>query len=148
MTDGNKYNKQYISESDWLEKLGKAVENGDNWGDYFVLTGDLTIDTDNLPSDFVFAGHLDGRGHTITLNGSRGYLFDGLKGDYEAEAGQANVHTETVDGKSDLVPLSGFRAGVMNLTVKGGTLFSSTAEADKENKITGYVTNCTNETTE
>ena len=148
VTDGNKYNKQYISERDWLEKLGKAVENGENWGDYFVLLDDLTIDTSQLPENFVFAGHLDGRGHTITLTGSRGYLFDGLKGDYEAEAGQANVHTETVDGKSDLVPLSGFRAGVMNLILKGGTLFSSTAEADKENKITGYVTNCTNETTE
>ena len=148
VTDGNEYSKQYVTKTDWLEKFKAATVNGDNWGDYFVLTGDLTIDTDNLPSDFVFAGHLDGRGHTITLNGSRGYLFDGLKGDYEAEAGQANVHTETVDGKSDLVPLSGFRAGVMNLTVKGGTLFSSTAEADKENKITGYVTNCTNETTE
>lgn len=148
VTDGNKYNKQYISENDWLEKLGKAVENGENWGDYFVLLDDLTINTENLPENFVFAGHLDGRGHTITLNGSRKYLFDGLKGDYEAEAGQANVHTETVDGTSALVPLSGFRAGVMNLTVKGGTLFSSSAEADKENKITGYVTNCTNETTE
>ena len=148
VTDGNKYNKQYISESDWLEKLGKAVENGDNWGDYFVLTGDLTIDTDNLPSDFVFAGHLDGRGYTVTLTGSRGYLFAGLNGTYDAEAGTANLHTETVDGTSALVPLSGFRAGVMNLTVKGGTLFCSSAEADKENKITGYVTNCTNETTE
>ena len=148
VTDGNKYNKQYITQDDWLEKLGKAVENGENWGDYFVLTGDLTINTDNLPENFVFAGHLDGRGHTITLTGSRGYLFDGLKGDYEATAGQANVHTETVDVTSALVPLSGFRAGVMNLTVKGGTLFSSTAEEDKENKITGYVTNCTNETTE
>ncbi len=142
VTDGNKYEKQYISESDWLEKLGKAVENGDNWGDYFVLTGDLTINTNNLPENFVFAGHLDGRGHTITLTGSRKYLFDGLNGTYEAEAGTANLHTETVDGESDLVPLSGFRAGVMNLTVTGGTLFKEDAS------ITGYVTNCTNETTE
>lgn len=142
VTDGNKYNKQYISESDWLEKLGKAVENGENWGDYFVLLDDLSIKTDNLPENFVFAGHLDGRGHTITLNGSRKYLFDGLKGDYKATAGQANVHTETVDGTSALVPLSGFRAGVMNLTVKGGKLFKEDAS------ITGYVTNCTDETTE
>ncbi len=139
VTDGSEYSKQYISESDWLIKFKAAVVNGDNWGDYFVLTGNLTIDTDQLPSDFVFAGHLDGRGYTITLTGSRQYLFDGLNGTYEATVGTANVHKEK-DGM--LVPLSGFRAGVMNLTVKGGTLFKEDAT------VTGYVTNCTNETTE
>ncbi len=139
VTDGNKYEKQYISESAWLTRFKAAIEKGDNWGDYFVLLNDLTIDTNNLPENFVFAGHLDGRGHTITLTGNRGYLFDGLNGTYEAEAGTANLHTETVDGSSALVPLSGFRAGVMNLTVKDGTLFKSDAS------ITGYVTNCTTE---
>ncbi len=145
VTDGSEYSKQYITKDDWLTKFKAATVDGDNWGDYFVLLDDLTIDKSQLPENFDFAGHLDGRGHTITLTGDRGYLFDGLNGTYTADSGKANLHTEK-DGK--VVPLSGFRAGVMNLTVKGGTLFSSTAEADKENKITGYVTNCTNETTE
>ncbi len=138
ITDGSEYTKQYVTEADWLTKFKAAMVDGDNWGDYFILSDDLTIDTDKLPANFVFAGHLDGRGYTITLTGKKGYLFDGLNGTYETTAGTANLHTEN----GQLVPLSGYRAEVMNLKVKGGTLFSAAATADQANKITGYINNC------
>lgn len=147
VTDGNKYTQQYVSLADWLAKLEKAVVDGDNWGDYFLLTQDIEIDTDALPENFVFAGHLDGRGYTVTLNGSRGYLFAGLNGTYDAEVGKANLHTETdKNNVTHTVPEKGYRAEVMNLKVKGGKLFSETAEADKDNQITGYVYNCKEDT--
>ena len=66
------------------------------------------------------------------------YLFDGLNGTYDAEAGQANCHKEG----GVIVPEKGYRAEVMNLKIKGGKLFSSAAVEDKENKITGIVYNC------
>ena len=56
----------------------------------------------------------------------------------ETQAGQANCHKEG----GVIVPEKGYRAEVMNLKIKGGKLFSSAAEADKENKITGIVYNC------
>ena len=108
-----------------------------------MLDNDITIDVSEFPVDFIFTGHLDGRGHTITLTGERGYLFDGLNGTYDVQPGQANCHLEKdLDGNSATIPLSGYRAEVMNLKIKGGKLFSSAAEADKENKITGIVYNC------
>ncbi len=139
VTDGKEYTQQYIPKSDWLEKFTKAVVDGENWGDYFVLTEDIEINASDLPSNFVFAGHLDARGHTITLNTStRTYLFDGLNGTYEAEEGTANCHTEN----GIIIPLSGYRAEVMNLTVSGGTLFKEMTEDEKTENITGNVYNC------
>ncbi len=141
VTDGSEYTQQYISQSDWLSKFTKAVVDGDNWGDYFVLTEDLEINVADLPANFVFAGHLDARGHTITLvsaGGSRTYLFDGLNGTYDAEEGVANCHTE----RGILVPLSGYRAEVLNVVVSGGTLFKEMSDEEKAENITGYVYNC------
>ena len=148
ITDGDFYKEQYVAGTKWIEMFKNAVMPTDtikasilsdnHWGDYFVLDNDITINTSNLPSDFIFTGHLDGRGHTIVLTGERGYLFDGLNGTYEAAAGQANCHKEG----GVIVPEKGYRAEVMNLKIKGGKLFSPAAVEDKENKITGIVYNC------
>ena len=152
ITDGDFYKEQYVDSTKWIGMFKNAVMPKDtikanilsdnHWGDYFVLDNDITINTSDLSSDFIFTGHLDGRGHTIELTGERGYLFDGLNGTYEAAAGQANCHKEG----GVIVPEKGYRAEVMNLKIKGGKLFSSTAEEDKENKITGIVYNCKEET--
>lgn len=136
VTDGNKYERQYISEEEWVAKLKKAVVEGDNWGDYFVLERgqNVTIDVDDLPADWDFAGHLDARGGSITLTGGvegERYLMHGLNGKYDAPVGTANIHEE----KGVKIPLEGFRAEVLNLTVMGGKLFSPDAV------VTGYTYN-------
>lgn len=153
VTDGSKYEEQYISEDKWKEYFFSAVKPGyimplegteplNHWGDYFVLDKDITINVNEFPADFVFTGHLDGRGHTITLTGGTtetSYLFDGLDGDYEAEAGQANCHAERdTTGQSTIVPLKGYRAEVLNMNVSGGTMFKS-----GNVKKTGHIYNCT-----
>lgn len=156
VTDGDYYNEQYLDNNTWKQYFFSAVMPNyiepleessvmNHWGDYFVLDNDITIDVSEFPADFIFTGHLDGRGHTITLTGETEgtrYLFDGLNGTYDAEAGQANCHKEG----DVIVPEKGYRAEVMNLTIKGGKLFSTAAEEDKENKITGIVYNCKEET--
>ena len=153
ITDGDFYKEQYVDSTKWIGMFKNAVMptdtikanilNDNHWGDYFVLDNDITINTSNLPSDFIFTGHLDGRGHTIVLTGERGYLFDGLNGTYDVQPGQANCHLEKdLDDNSATIPLSGYRAEVMNLKIKGGKLFSPAAVEDKENKITGIVYNC------
>ena len=149
ITDGDFYKEQYVDDDTWKQYFFSAVMPNyiepleessvmNHWGDYFVLDNDITINTSDLSSDFIFTGHLDGRGHTIELTGERGYLFDGLNGTYEAAAGQANCHKEG----EVIVPKKGYRAEVMNLKIKGGKLFSPAAVEDKENKITGIVYNC------
>lgn len=79
ITDGSNYkedkeddynpnkNGQYLSHDSWVKAFAQAVEGGAHHGDYFVLDGDITIDATMLPDNFVFTGHLDGKGHTITL---------------------------------------------------------------------------------
>ena len=269
ITDGSEYNEngnpdhyqdqkpgethrdgQYLSEESWRKAFFEAKEGDKHHGDYFVLTKDITIDVADIPADFVFTGHLDGRGHTITLTGTRPsdsgttgggteeggttpgeggssagtgsagsttpgegnalseeggasagtgtegagtegsgttggsegsgstgagsesgstggagsegstgsgstggseaggttpgtptpepvrYLFDGLNGTYEATAGTANVHEEN----GTLVPLKGYRAELMNVTIKGGHLFNPDATT-----TTGYVVGCSDE---
>ena len=249
ITDGSEYNEngnpdhyqkpegeqrdgQYLSEVSWKEAFFAATEGGKHHGDYFVLTQDITIDVSAIPENFVFTGHLDGRGHTITLTGTRPsdsgttggttgggteeggttpgeggssgetggasagtgtegagtegsgttggsessgstgsgstgtgsegstgsgstggseeggttpstptpepvrYLFDGLNGTYDAPKGTANVHEE--NGK--LVPLKGYRAELMNVTIIGGHLFNPAATT-----TTGYVVGCSDE---
>lgn len=266
ITDGSEYNEnnhpdhyqkpegeqrdgQYLSEDSWKKAFFAATEGGKHHGDYFVLTQDITIDVAEIPANFVFTGHLDGRGHTITLTGTRPsdsgttgggteeggttpgeggssgetgsaggatpgegntlseeggssgetggasagtgtegagtegsgttggsessgstgtgsegstgsgstggteegggttpstptpeavrYLFDGLNGTYEAAAGTANVHTEK---GGVLVPLKGYRAELMNVTIIGGHLFNPAATTK-----TGYVVGCSDE---
>ena len=153
ITDGDFYKEQYVDSTKWIGMFKNAVmptdtikaniRSDNHWGDYFVLDNDITINTSDLSSDFIFTGHLDGRGHTIVLTGERGYLFDGLNGTYDVQPGQANCHLEKdLDGNSATIPLKGYRAEVMNLKIKGGKLFSPAAVEDKENKITGIVYNC------
>lgn len=249
ITDGSEYNEngnpdhyqdqkpgethrdgQYLSEESWKKAFFEAKADNKHHGDYFVLTQDITIDVSTIPTNFVFTGHLDGRGHTITLTGTRPsdsgttggttgggteeggttpgeggsssetggssagtgtegagtegsgttggsessgstggtgsegstegsgstggseaggttpgtptpepvrYLFDGLNGTYEAAAGTANVHEEN---NGTLVPLKGYRAELMNVTIKGGHLFSPAATT-----TTGYVVGCSDE---
>lgn len=150
ITDGSHYTEdnendyhadkdgQYLSQIKWIEAFAKAHKDGIHHGDYFILDQDITIDASLLPADFKFTGHLDGRGHTITLTGSaRATLFDGLYGDYTTnqESGgtpwEANVHKEG----SYWVPWPGYRAELLN-TVFNCALFPSGAS------ITGYIYNC------
>jgi hypothetical protein len=139
-TMGSSWQRAYTTaDANWMDKFKEAHEGGKHHGDYFILSKDITIDTDNLPADFVFTGHLDGMDHTITLNGKRGYLFDGLNGKYTTDqekdpnaTWQANVHKEG----STWVPILGFRAEVVNTKIKGGSLFKANAI------VTGYVNNC------
>ena len=166
ITDGNKYSDQYVEEERWKEMFFRAVMPNDinplegtevknHWGDYFVLDKDITIDVSEIPSDFIFTGHLDARGHTITLTDNRQsdqpaeegeqpvatpstpYLFDGLNGDYEAQEGQANCHK----AGSEIIPAKGFRAEMLNLNVVGGAMFRETTEQNPVTK-TGYIYNC------
>ena len=150
ITDGDFYKEQYVDDDTWKQYFFSAVMPNyiepleessvmNHWGDYFVLDNDITIDVSEFPADFIFTGHLDGRGHTITLTGETDdtrYLFDGLNGTYDAEAGQANCHKEG----GVIVPEKGYRAEVMNLKIKGGKLFKENAT------ITGIVYNCKEET--
>lgn len=59
---------QYLSQDKWIERFKQATATGKHHGDYFILDRDITITS--LPADFVFTGHLDGRGHTITITGA------------------------------------------------------------------------------
>ena len=76
VTDGNGYGDkengedvgQYVTGETWIKAFAQAYQGGAHHGDYFILDKDITIDATLLPKDFVFTGHLDGRGHTITLS--------------------------------------------------------------------------------
>lgn len=77
VTDGGYYNEsnhdedgvdgQYLTAATWIKKFAQAHEEGAHHGDYFILTDNIEIDASLLPEDFVFTGHLDAQGHTITL---------------------------------------------------------------------------------
>ncbi len=96
VTDGNQYAEpndlgQYVSDAAWIEHFAQAYEGGANHGDYFILDKDITIDASQLPQNFVFTGHLNGRCrgeaggcHKITITGvgnwvtTTNYAEDGL----------------------------------------------------------------------
>lgn len=65
--DNNVDDGQYVSDTKWTMEFAKAGVGGSRQGDYFMLDKDITIDMRLLPENFVFAGHLDGKGHKITL---------------------------------------------------------------------------------
>ena len=148
VTDGHFYNAdsedeeaQYVDDSKWIEMLLQAYKGGTHHGDYFILKKDITINTNDyvFPSDFTFTGHLDALDHTITITGSRAYLFNGLNGTYKTKqeddknaTWEANVHLEG----DTWVPTTGWRAEVVNMTLSAGKLFKDGAT------ITGYVNNC------
>lgn len=148
VTDGSFYDKddeqdhvtgrngQYLGTDAWktafleatLQTTAEGIVQGEHHGDYFILDHDIELD---VPEGFVFTGHLDAQGHTIKLNG---HPFAGLNGNYDAEAGVANVHMQ--NGR--LVPVKGYRAEIVNLVIDstGQKLFSDDAG------ITGYVYHC------
>ena len=148
VTDGHFYNAdsedeeaQYVDDSKWIEMLLQAYKGGTHHGDYFILKKDITINTNDyeFPSDFTFTGHLDALDHTITITGSRAYLFNGLNGTYKTNqeddknaTWEANVHLEG----DTWVPTTGWRAEVVNMTLSAGKMFKNGAT------ITGYVNNC------
>lgn len=75
VTDGNQYQEsanlgQYVTDAAWIEHFAQAYQGGANHGDYFVLDKNITIDASQLPQNFKFTGHLDGRGYTITFTGA------------------------------------------------------------------------------
>lgn len=164
ITDGSKYEEdgendhrtgedgQYLTDATWAERFAEAHAAGAHHGDYFVLDNDITIDGSLLPEDFVFTGHLDARGHTITVTG-RDRLFDGLNARYvtaqETDPSitdwEANVHRESNGGKTYWVPLAGYRAEVLNVVMSGARLFKEGATLGKTDAddVNGYVHNCT-----
>ncbi len=81
VTDGNFYQDEtagdnsgqyFTSATKWTEEFAKAHADGERHGDYFILDNDIEIDATLLPKNFVFTGHLDGRGHTIKLINTTG----------------------------------------------------------------------------
>ena len=148
VTDGHYYQAddedteaQYVGNDKWIEMLLQAYEGGKHHGDYFILKNDIKINTDSItfPANYLFTGHLDALDYTITLTGSRAYLFDGLNGTYTTKqetdqnaTWEANVHKEG----NTWVPTMGWRAEVVNLTVAGGKLLKDRTH------ITGYLHNC------
>lgn len=78
VTDGGFYNEittgedgtvgQYVTLATWKKKFAQAYEGGDCHGDYFILTSNISISAKELPDNFVFTGHLDARGNTITIS--------------------------------------------------------------------------------
>lgn len=81
ITDGSNYHEdkeddhnlvkdgQYVSQDNWVKAFAQAVAGGAHHGDYFVLDNDIEIDATMLPENFVFTGHLDGRGNHISITG-------------------------------------------------------------------------------
>lgn len=178
ITDGSDYNEdeeedhitgengQYISDEKWIARFFEAKEGGSHHGDYFILDNDITIPASSIPDDFVFTGHLDGRGHTITISaaspgeggegpstrdediGSGGgsasepYLFAGLNAHYTTAQENAedpkNVTWEANVHKENgkWVPVAGYRAEVLNTTVSGARMFKAGTTMGKAD---GYV---------
>lgn len=148
VTDGHFYDAddenpeaQYVNDDKWIEMLLQAYQGGTHHGDYFILKKDIEINTDayTFPDNFKFTGHLDALDHTITITGSRGYLFDGLDGEYrtaqeddKSAPWEANVHLEG----NTWVPTTGWRAEIVNAIISGGVLFKD------RTYIKGYVNNC------
>lgn len=88
VTDGNLYDDnvdalstgrgQYMNPVEWTKEFAKAwarfgddnktpTKHGDRHGYYFMLDKDIEIDMRLIPDNFIFTGHLDGKGHKITL---------------------------------------------------------------------------------
>lgn len=173
ITDGSDYNEneegdhidgedgQYISDEKWIARFFEAKEGGSHHGDYFILDNDITIPASSIPDDFVFTGHLDGRGHIITISaaspgeggegpstrdediGSGGgsasepYLFAGLNAHYTT-AQETAEDPKSVTWEANVhkengtwVPVAGYRAEVLNTTVSGARMFKADATMGK-----------------
>lgn len=143
VTDGSSYDQdneadhingdgQFVDSDKWVAEFLKAKVGGTRQGAYFILDGPVTIE---VPDDFIFAGHLDARGNTITIDKS----LKGLDGTYTGNAGQYNLHRGGPNGT--LLPSPGYRGEILNARFQSTTcdaLFS-----DDPASVTGYVFNCT-----
>lgn len=86
VTDGGFYNEtttgedgtanQYLTDATWKKYFAQAYKGGAHHGDYFILHEDITIDASELPANFVFTGHLDAQGHTITFTGDGSNVYE------------------------------------------------------------------------
>lgn len=86
VTDGGFYNEetagedgtanQYLTDATWKKYFAQAYKGGAHHGDYFILHKDITIDASELPADFVFTGHLDAQGYTITFTGGGSDVYE------------------------------------------------------------------------
>lgn len=86
VTDGGFYNEntigedgtagQYLSAATWKKYFAQAYEGGEHHGDYFILTNNITIDASEVPANFVFTGHLDSNGKTITFTGGGSDVYE------------------------------------------------------------------------
>lgn len=82
ITDGHYYGQddegtgQNVSDATFKEFLAQAYKGGKHHGDYFILDNDITINASELPADFIFTGHLDGRDHTITFTGGSSDVYE------------------------------------------------------------------------
>lgn len=86
VTDGGFYNEnttgedgtanQYLTDATWKKYFAQAYKGGAHHGDYFILHKDITINASELPADFVFTGHLDAQGHTITFTGGGSDVYE------------------------------------------------------------------------
>lgn len=173
ITDGSDYDEdeeedhidgedgQYISDEKWIARFFEAKEGGSHHGDYFILDKDITISASSIPADFVFTGHLDGRGHTITISAaspgeggegpstrdedigsgggsaSKPYLFAGLNAHYTT-AQENNSSLPAAQWQANVhkengkwVPVAGYRAEVLNTTVSGARMFKEGASMGK-----------------
>lgn len=143
VTDGSPYDQdnendhingdgQFVDSDKWVAEFLKAKVGGARQGAYFILDGPVPIE---VPDDFIFAGHLDARGNTITIDKS----LKGLDGTYTGNAGQYNLHRGGPNGT--LLPSPGYRGEILNARFQSTTcdaLFS-----DDPASVTGYVFNCT-----
>lgn len=171
VTDGNYYDDNRVDEGDlgqyfsdstqWIEEFAKATIDGDRHGDYFVLTKDIAIDATKLPENFVFTGHLDGRGHTIKIvklntswtdaggneHTSGSSLFAGLNAVYTTDQEKASNPFEKDSNGMPIVqwqanvhkdnglwvPVAGYRAELYNVNLEGGQFFPTGATFSGDN---------------
>lgn len=116
ITDGSKYPEnseadhiagedgQYLTVNTWIKNFFEAYKGGAHHGDYFILESNITIPAGAIPDNFVFTGHLDSRGHTITVTGGGGYAvttnYESTQPFYYIKKGSSD-YTEFKIGSSD-----------------------------------------------
>ena len=114
-------------------------------GTYYTRSGEegnYTYSPFN-PSEYHF--------YTVTDHTSGSTLFAGLNGAYDAAIGEANVHSETQNGHTVLVPYvdsethTGWRAEVINTKITGADMFPDDVIVNGSydvTKVSGYIYNC------
>lgn len=166
VTDGNDYGAQengeyvgqYVDNATWIKAFAQACESGVHHGDYFILDDDITIDARLLPEHFVFTGHLDGRGHKITISniGQNVYmaaadishtLYTKSGNNYEVYNVPTPLYTRTLIPEvkyteGEIVEIDGQNYVKSTVTDDGDGNYSVTDESVKANvgdvKITAY----------